>query len=386
VIKLRGKAVGMFVAILAVAAGLEAQEYERTGRWALSGWAGAAIPVKSDSVRSQTDVGALYGFGAAYYPTSHWGVGIDGENLEFEDDANTNGKYYMTLRPVTLSAVYCFFEDNIWTPYLTAGLGKYGERGVRTDGEDDTVWGGKVGAGIEYFPRPFFSVSPQVVYHMAAKGGDGSRAAHAAAPALKLTVYFGQKAEEPPDEPVAASAPEVDTDGDGVYDAFDKCPDTPKGATVDGDGCPADDDKDTVWNGIDQCANTPVDRIADETGCPMPEKVNIDLHIQFDNNRADIKEMYRDQIAKVAMFMRTYPAVTAEIEGHTDSVGSSKKNTALSRQRADNVKKYLVKEFGIDAARLTARGYGPSRPIADNGTEEGRAMNRRVVASLETTR
>ena len=84
--------------------------------------------------------------------------------------------------------------------------------------------------------------------------------------------------------------------------------------------------------------------------------------------------------------MKTYPDTTVEIEGHTDNVGSEAYNLDLSKRRAESVKNYLVENLGIDPARLSAAGYGFSRPIADNNTREGRAQNRRVVATVKAVK
>ena len=82
--------------------------------------------------------------------------------------------------------------------------------------------------------------------------------------------------------------------------------------------------------------------------------------------------------------MKTYPNTNAIIEGHTDNVGKEAYNVRLSKARADSVKQYLVDKFGIDATTVEAVGYGPSRPVADNSTPEGKQKNRRVDAVLET--
>jgi OmpA-OmpF porin, OOP family len=84
----------------------------------------------------------------------------------------------------------------------------------------------------------------------------------------------------------------------------------------------------------------------------------------------------------VADFMASYPSANAEIEGHTDNAGAADYNVKLSQDRADAVRQYLISTYHIAASRLTAKGYGPSKPIADNKTKEGRAKNRRVVATL----
>jgi OOP family OmpA-OmpF porin len=107
--------------------------------------------------------------------------------------------------------------------------------------------------------------------------------------------------------------------------------------------------------------------------------------IEFASGKSDIKPQYDDQIKKVADFMNTYPETTAVIEGHTDNVGKEKFNVILSAKRAESVKAYLVQKFGIAAGRLTAKGFGSSQPVADNGTPEGRQKNRRINAVIETT-
>jgi OOP family OmpA-OmpF porin len=108
--------------------------------------------------------------------------------------------------------------------------------------------------------------------------------------------------------------------------------------------------------------------------------------VQFDTNKADIKEKYNYDIKRVADFMKEFPDTTAEIGGHTDNVGSAEYNQKLSEKRANSVRQYLINKFGIDGSRLTAAGYGLTEPVADNDTEEGRQQNRRVEAVMEAVR
>jgi outer membrane protein OmpA-like peptidoglycan-associated protein len=116
---------------------------------------------------------------------------------------------------------------------------------------------------------------------------------------------------------------------------------------------------------------------------PVPDKLCLNLKVQFDTDKADIKPAYSDEIAKVADFMKENPTVTALIEGHTDNVGSAAYNMKLSQERAESVVNYLVEKFGIERYRLSAKGYGETRRIAYNTTPEGRAKNRRVNAILD---
>ena len=81
--------------------------------------------------------------------------------------------------------------------------------------------------------------------------------------------------------------------------------------------------------------------------------------------------------------MSQYPQTTTVVEGHTDSVGTDAYNQGLSERRANAVRDVLVNQYGLSADRVNAAGYGESRPVADNATSEGRAINRRVEAEVE---
>jgi OOP family OmpA-OmpF porin len=119
--------------------------------------------------------------------------------------------------------------------------------------------------------------------------------------------------------------------------------------------------------------------------CPKcSTTVTIALNVEFDTNMAVVKEKYHNEIKKVSDFMKTYPNTTAVIEGHTDNVNTAEYNQKLSEARANSVRQYLINHFGIKASRLTAVGYGLTKPIASNNTEEGRQKNRRVQAVIKT--
>jgi len=118
--------------------------------------------------------------------------------------------------------------------------------------------------------------------------------------------------------------------------------------------------------------------------CPNCETlVTITLNVEFDTNKAVVKDQYRNEIKKVADFMKKYPNTTAVIEGHTDNVDTAEYNKKLSDERANSVRQYLINNFGIKASRLSAVGYGLTRPIASNSAEEGRQKNRRVQAVIK---
>ena len=119
------------------------------------------------------------------------------------------------------------------------------------------------------------------------------------------------------------------------------------------------------------------------TAPPKQEKVCITLEIEFDTDKADIKPKYHDEIGKVADFMKKYPDTSGVIEGHTDNVGDYDYNMKLSERRAASVRDYLVEKYGIAPERLSSKGYGYTKPIADNKTSEGRQKNRRIEAIFD---
>ena len=118
--------------------------------------------------------------------------------------------------------------------------------------------------------------------------------------------------------------------------------------------------------------------------CPKCETiVTIALNVEFDTDKAVVKDKYKNEIKKVSDFMKTYPKTTAVIEGHTDNTNTAAYNQKLSEERANSVRQYLINNFGIKASRLTAVGYGLTKPIASNSTEEGKQKNRRVQAVIK---
>lgn len=205
-----------------------------------------------------------------------------------------------------------------------------------------------------------------------------------------------------------------DTDGDGVTDDKDRCPDTPHGARVDERGCPKDTDGDGVWDGLDRCPGTLAGTAVDEHGCPRdsdgdgvtdekdqcpntPQGVEVDVvgcpkikrlfeaertalvleGVNFEFDSARLTEASSETLDEVAASLLAWPDVAIEIGGHTDSAGPHAYNVELSRRRAEAVQDYLAAK-GVAAERMTTKGYGPDEPAASNDTHEGRARNRRV--------
>ncbi len=116
---------------------------------------------------------------------------------------------------------------------------------------------------------------------------------------------------------------------------------------------------------------------------PQPEIVRVQLDVKFDFDKATIREGSYEDIRQVADFMKQFPQTTTVVEGHTDSIGTEAYNQGLSERRANAVRDALVENYGVEGNRVQAVGYGEDRPIADNDSQEGRAINRRVDATVE---
>ncbi|WP_137817150.1 OmpA family protein [Pseudomonas sp. 2FG] len=115
---------------------------------------------------------------------------------------------------------------------------------------------------------------------------------------------------------------------------------------------------------------------------PM-ELVRVELDVKFDFDKSKVKEESYGDIKNLADFMNQYPATATTVEGHTDSVGTDAYNQKLSERRASAVRDVLVNQYGVGGERVNAVGYGESKPVADNATDAGRAVNRRVEAEVE---
>ncbi|HEX4338309.1 MAG TPA: OmpA family protein [Polyangiaceae bacterium] len=182
--------------------------------------------------------------------------------------------------------------------------------------------------------------------------------------------------------------PDNDNDKDGIADVDDKCPiqAEDKDGWQDEDGCPdPDNDGDNLPDAVDKCPNEPetVNGRDDEDGCP--DLLRVDQYqiktvepVYFEHNSAVIQTRSAQLIAEMASVIGARADLgVISIEGHTDSNGSAKRNQELSQARAESVAAALEK-LGVPKERLTAKGYGPTRPVADNKTSDGRAQNRRV--------
>ncbi|MFK8039011.1 MAG: OmpA family protein [Crocinitomicaceae bacterium] len=173
-----------------------------------------------------------------------------------------------------------------------------------------------------------------------------------------------------------------DSDGDGVKDREDKCPNV-KGSKSTG-GCP-DSDGDGIADLDDNCPLIP--GIIEEGGCPRNYKQSVEIMTKareglfFNTASAVIKEESYKVLDAVIKVLNDNPSYKLNIDGHTDNTGNSDANKALSQKRAEAAKAYMTGK-GIAIDRLKAQGYGDAKPAGDNSTEAGRAKNRRVEFNI----
>lgn len=341
-----------------------------------------------------TDTSLVLGARAGYNFTKAFGVEAVYDYVT-RSDASAGPFTDVSLHRFGGQALYHFFPDNEFVPYLAAG---YSGINFNSDADAKTHGAFDYGAGFKFFLIDDVALRGDV-RHILYKYD--SRTNHnveftlgayfqfgAAEPAMKPAA--AAPAPPPPPEPVQVITAPVpvapaDSDGDGVIDTSDKCPDTPHGVSVDSYGCPLDSDNDGVPDYLDKCPGTQAGVAVDANGCPAEiAKQHCNrpavIAITFDTNKADIKTKYHAELDTLGSFLKEFPHAKGTIEGHTDADGSKAANLKLSQSRADSVRNYFITKFGIDGSRITAIGYGEDKPVASNKTAAGKAQNRRIEA------
>jgi OOP family OmpA-OmpF porin len=142
---------------------------------------------------------------------------------------------------------------------------------------------------------------------------------------------------------------------------------------------PLDSDNDGVPDSIDQCPGTPAGQRVDSVGCTINGEIKLP-GVNFATGSSDLIPTSEFVLTYAVQTLKKNPTLVIEVDGHTDSVGSAKKNLSLSQSRAESVMSYL-KTHGVTNT-VSARGYGKEDPIADNKTSDGRLQNRRVTLKV----
>ncbi|ADD67686.1 OmpA/MotB domain protein [Denitrovibrio acetiphilus DSM 12809] len=280
---------------------------------------------------------------------------------------------------VSLSGLKFFNVTSNFQPFIFLGVG-----GLFQDDNMASLVGG---LGAKYDINDFVSFDFRVkdMYHSTGRND--------IIPSIGLNYYFGKapKPMAPKAEPAktvvkeelaeakvqkkeAAAVVKKDSDGDGVFDDEDQCPDTPDGYPVNAMGCTPDTDGDGVYDFEDRCPNTIKGVKVNSAGCFTART----LDVRFKTNSSEIDESYVDDIILFVKFMKDSPAINIEIQGHADSRGTDDYNMVLSEKRAKSVAKMLTEKYGIAENRISVIGYGETKPIAPNDSPENMRKNRRI--------
>ena len=317
--------------------------------WHVTGQVGG---MKMDSSRQTRDSDVWWSVGFGRFFGNNFSLDLEYDEFSgtFKDDVVLGpGVTYdqWGLKNIGLMGRY-FFTDKSVRPYAAFGLGMLDHRNVFDEGSALST---SLGLGLQGKFSKHVSGRAQVLWR---KDNDGASTDHSHYTdfiySIGLNFDFGGKPPPPPPPaeppPPPPPPPNPDLDGDGVLNEHDKCPNTRPGAVVDLDGCE-------------------VEAVIELEG------------VHFDFDKATLKPEAKAVLDGAAALLNKHERVVVEVAGHTDSMGPENYNQGLSERRANAVKDYLTAK-GVQAQRLSSRGYGESMPVASNDTEAGRAENRRV--------
>jgi len=391
--------------VLLFSAPLRAEDL--TGRFAAGGALGGGVPLGTTWVRDHSDIGPVLGGFLRYGLDKNWSLGLSYDNVNFGKDA-------IRVQPVLLNGYYNFKPDSRWNPNAHLGLGASDVS--RDETSRHTTFTGKLGVGADYFVHKNVAVGGFLDYLPVWRKLNTDHEIHGLLFGLTLAYWFDPCRCHEPAPAVAPAAAPAPVPVPAPAPAIVGITLTPAAATLAANasqpfsasvsGTP---NQAVTWSlepklgtitdsgaytapaviAAEQTVNVKATSQADPSKSAnsqvkllAPAKVEIRLAVEFDTAKDVVKPQYDDELKKVAQFLKDYPTARAEIEGHTDGMGDQAYNMILSQKRADAVRAALISRFDAPADRLTAKGYGPTKPVADNKTPEGRAQNRRVIATF----
>lgn len=384
-----------------------ADETADAPRWYVS--PGAGMMFFEGGQKTDPAVNMLLRLG--YDFSDHWSTegGVSWAPNATYNDAEGGDKFSgQSIQGLYADELYHFYKYDRWDPYLAGGLGFYHAHSHHTfdDGDCDSVFGPRVGVGVMYHLSDNWSLRLDTRAMMGlAHDNEFIYTVDAG-----VVYRFGGGSKAPATTTLATNLPK-DSDGDGLTDEEEaKLGTDPFNKDTDGDGLTDGDEvkvyhtnplnPDSDYDGLKDGEEVltyhtnPLDRDTDKGGVADGHEVLVDhtnpldpsddlmlfeVYIQFDYDTTIIKPEYFAQLDQAARALSRNPQATARVEGHADRrVRSSEKyNQDLSERRAEAVKSYMVGK-GVVADKLTAVGYGFSRPKVQPDLVNGNPENRRV--------
>ncbi|MEI6207401.1 MAG: OmpA family protein [Desulfuromonadales bacterium] len=312
------------------------------------------------------DTNVVYGVRGGYNFTKNIGV----EALfDFLNTERKNSKADVSMYRFGGEMLYNFMPDSKFVPFVAAGLA--GQKFNATEISRTPRLSFDYGAGIKYFLTDAFALRGDI-RHIIYADNTTPTYSNLEYTLGALIPFGGVKPVAKPVEPVQEAVQPKAAPAEPVVVAEPPvvAPEPPKVV--------AEPPKIEAPKPAPAAASAPKASAAQERFCDKPAI----LAVEFDTNKADIKPKYKADLEKLAEFLKEFPNAKGEISGHTDNVGGKAFNLKLSQRRADSVKQYMHKNFDIAPDRLTAKGFGFSKPIASNKTKQGRAKNRRIEANF----
>lgn len=290
----------------------------------------------------------------------NWSVQGWYDEVEGDAESKYDSGRRLDMTNYFVSGRYHFNDTGIlgFEPYAGINVGEqYIEslNNTNSDKNDELMTGVELGVQRAFFKHVILDLGTRQAYSIDREYWEGQVYA-----GINLAFGISNDSDDSAEEEVVPATPaEVvtgDSDGDGVNDDRDRCPNTASGAVVDADGC-------QVYETLEQR----------ETSV-----------IYFGFDRDTIQGQFTDEIRGVAERLNGGEQGHIRVEGHADSTGPADYNQDLSERRAQSVKDRLINDYKLSGDRISTEGFGESRPVADNSTREGRAKNRRAEIIVET--
>jgi len=351
----------LFAALTLSFAAAPALATDRAGQYSLGASAGfvSAAPWAKEAFREAVSTGPrASAFGRWHYLSHNSGL-----ELSFDYFNHGGG---LSSKALIGSYFWRFDRNGFVHPLVEFGIGhSWTKNYFRTGDYNTAIFRIRLGAEMELKPK--WDLAFHLDHYTIFKNYGNEPNLVSLAPTISVIHYFGsfyppeafeaaREGKPYPDVPVplippspAVAAASADADGDGIADAQDRCANTATGIKVNTLGCGAD------------------------------QRFNVTPDIHFAFQKAEFPAGADEALAEIVTILKDHPELNAEVQGHTDTQGTTEQNDRLSRHRAEVVRERLIRNFGFKAGRLRAKGYGSRYPIAASSTPEQHARNRRIV-------